>query len=78
VRWKNDDQLLIISNFEEKPCQFQLKIDAGTIEKLKLKPGSYKLVDKLTGRNDMVLVVNESGIVDVNLSGLESVILEIE
>jgi glycosidase len=78
VRWKNDDQLLIISNFEEKPCQFQLKIDSGTIEKLKLKPGSYKLVDKLTGRNDMVLVVNETGIVDVNLSGLESVILEIE
>lgn len=78
VRWKNNDRLLIISNFEENQNQFQLKIDAGTIEKLKLKPGSYKLVDKLTGRDDMVLVVDQSGHVDVKLNGLESLVLQIE
>jgi glycosidase len=78
VRWKNDERLLIICNFDEQAQQFQLKIDAETIKKLNLKEGSYQLVDRLTGKKGMVLMVNELGIVDVNLSGLESMILEIE
>jgi glycosidase len=78
VRWKNNERLIIVCNFDEHPQQVQLKIDAETIKKLNLKEGSYQLVDRLTGKKEMVLMVNESGIVDVNLSGLESVILEIE
>ena len=77
VRWSNDEKLLIISNFEENPHEFQLKIDAETVKKLKLKNGSYKLTDKLSGKEGMQLVVNESGFVEVKLAALESMILEI-
>ena len=77
VRWSNDEKLLIISNFEENPHEFQLKIDAETVKKLNLKNGSYKLTDQLSGKEGMQLVVNESGFVDIKLAGLESLILEI-
>ena len=77
VRWSNDEKLFIISNFEENPHEFQLKIDAETLKKLKLKNGSYKLTDKLSGKEGIQLVVNVSGLVNVKLAALESLILEI-
>lgn len=77
VRWSNDEKLLIISNFEESPHDFQLKIDAETIKKLNLKNGSYKLTDQLSGKGGMELVVNETGLVEIQLAGLESLILKI-
>jgi hypothetical protein len=77
LRWSNKEKLLIISNFEENPHEFQLKIDVETIKKLNLKNGSYKLADKLSGNGGMELVVNETGLVEIQLAGLESMILEI-
>jgi len=77
VRWSNDEKLLIISNFEENPHDFQLKIDAETIKKLNLKNGLYKLTDQLSGKGGMDLVVNETGLVEIKLAALESLILEI-
>jgi glycosidase len=77
VRWCNKEKLLIISNFEENPHEFQLKIDAETVKKLNLKNGSYKLTDQLSGKEEMELVVNETGLVEIKLAALESMILEI-
>lgn len=77
VRWSDDEKLLIISNFEENPRDFQLKIDAETIKKLNLKNGSYKLTDQLSGKGGMELVVNETGLVEIKLAAQESLILEI-
>jgi glycosidase len=77
VRWSNEEKLLILSNFEENPHSFQLKIDTETIKKLNLKNGSYKLTDKLSGKGGMELVVNETGLVEIKMAALESMILGI-
>ena len=77
VRWSNNEKLLIVSNFEENPHSFQLKIDAETIKKLNLKNVSYKLTDQLSGKDGRELVVDETGLVEIKLAALESLILEI-
>lgn len=78
VRWNNEERLIIISNFEEAAHAFHLKLDAGTIQAMNLKDGSYKLIDKLSGKRDWNLEVKEGkGSIEIELLGLESFILSL-
>jgi len=79
VRWKGDERLIIVSNFEEKEHTFQLKIDDETLEKLGLEDGIYQLIDQLSGKDDLQLIVKKGqGSIDLDLPGLESYILKVK
>ena len=79
VRWKADDRLIIVSNFEGKAHKFQLKLDAATVQALGLKDSSYVLEDKLSGNKEMQLVIkNGIGSVKLELAALQSFILSVQ
>ncbi len=78
VRWSENEKLIIVSNFEETEKKFGLALDAETTQALGLKDGSYKLVEQLSDRNDWELEVNGgSGLVQIELAALESLILKL-
>jgi hypothetical protein len=78
VRWKADNRLIVLSNFEETVHKFQLKLNEQTIQALNLKDGSYKLLDQLSADKTFNLEVNNGrGLVDLELEGLESYIFKI-
>lgn len=77
VRWSDDERLIIVSNFEEKEHQIELKLDAETIEQLKLKRGTYKINDVLSGKNFDLVVKEDTALVNLDLKGLQSFILEL-
>ncbi|MCK3685937.1 alpha-amylase family protein [Maribellus sp. YY47] len=79
VRWKGDERLIIVSNFEEKEHAFQLRIDEETLEQLELEDGTFSLVDQLSGREDLQLIVKEGeGSIYLDLPALESYILKVK
>lgn len=78
VRWKGDDRLLVVSNFEEKTQQLELKLDAETIQAMSLKEGSYKLADQLSGESNKLEIKNGRGFIKLELAALESVIMKME
>ncbi len=79
VRWKGDEQLIVVSNFDEDQHVFQLKMDAETVAAWSLENGTYLLVDQLSGKEDLRLVVkNGQGYIDLVLPGLESHILKVK
>ncbi|MCE4566767.1 alpha-amylase family protein [Maribellus sp. CM-23] len=79
VRWKGDEQLIIVSNFEEAEHAFQLRMDGETVATWSLEDGTYRLVDQLSGKEDLRLVVKKGqGYIDLVLPGLESYILKVK
>ena len=79
VRWKGDERLIVVSNFEEAEHAFQLKMDAETVTSWRLKDGTYPLVDQLSRKDDLRLVVKKGqGYIDLVLPGLESHILKVK
>ena len=79
VRWKGDKQLIVVSNFDENQHVFQLKIDEETVAAWSLEDGTYLLVDQLSRKDDLRLVVKKGqGYIDLVLPGLESHILKVK
>lgn len=79
VRWKGDEQLIVVSNFEEEEHAFQLRMDEETVAAWRLEDGTYRLVDQLNGKEDLRLVVKKGlGYIDLVLPGLESYILKVK
>ncbi len=79
VRWKGEEQLIVVSNFDEDQHVFQLKMDAETVTSWRLKDGTYPLVDQLSRKDDLRLVVKKGqGYIDLVLPGLESHILKVK
>ncbi|MDX8337967.1 alpha-amylase family protein [Draconibacterium sp. IB214405] len=79
VRWKGDNRLIVVSNFEEVPYKFQLKLDEETVKSLHLTDGLYKLTDQLASEDEFVLEVkNGKGEVELALAGLESFIFKMD
>lgn len=77
VRWTENEHLIIVSNFEEKKQQFDIKIDAATIKLWKLQDGSYPLHDVLSGSDKLKLLVEQGvGTIKMELPALESFILK--
>jgi hypothetical protein len=79
VRWKNDDKLIVISNFDDKlPHSFQLSLGKELVKTWNLKDGTFPLSDKLTNTSGFNLVVeNENATIEITISPLESLVLSL-
>jgi hypothetical protein len=69
--------LIIVSNFEEKPHQFRLKLDKDIVSEWKLNDGSYTVSDILTSGSYDLIVKNGVAFVELDLEPLESHILKL-
>lgn len=79
VRWKDDDRLIVVANFEEKKQAFRLQLDGETIKTWGLSKKNHRLTDQLSGKSDFVLEVTADGaFVSLELEQLESLILKVE
>ncbi|MFM1878573.1 MAG: hypothetical protein RLZZ241_1439 [Bacteroidota bacterium] len=80
VRWKNDERLLIVSNFEaNRSFTFNLKLPVNIIETWKLSDGSHVLQDLLYGSQTHQLKVKDgNATVQLTLKPLQSFIFKIK
>ena len=80
VRWSNDEQLIVISNFNaENIYGFELQLPEDLIEKLKLQDGEYEVKDQLYNTYASALKVeNGKASVRIDIKPLESFILKIK
>ncbi|WP_282041445.1 alpha-amylase family glycosyl hydrolase [Winogradskyella flava] len=80
VRWDNEEQLIVISNFNaENTYGFDLQVPEDLISKLGLKDGDYKVKDQLYEQFSSTLKVeNGEAQVRIDIKPLESFILKIE
>ncbi|MCX2679911.1 alpha-amylase family protein [Galbibacter sp. EGI 63066] len=80
VRWKGDEKLLVISNFDaENHCEFELKIPEDIIKEWDLEEGSYVLTDQLFGEQKADLILrNGKGSVKIALNPLQSFIFRLD
>jgi hypothetical protein len=78
ARWKNNDRLVIISNFDKNETHhFNLLIPQELITLWKLKDGKYTLQDQLEDKNKVILEIkNGKGYLKHNLKANESAILK--
>jgi glycosidase len=79
VRWSEDEQLIIISNFNaDNTYGFELQIPEDLIEKLGLEDGEYKVEDQLYNQYNSTLKVMEGKAeVRIDIAPLQSFILKI-
>ncbi len=79
VRWSDDENLIIVSNFDEnKNYAFDLKIPKDVISEWGLTDGSHKLEEELYGQMKITIVVEEGiGHLDLKLKPLESFIFNL-
>jgi len=80
VRWKNDEKLIVISNFNsETTYGFDLALPVEIIKKWDLKEGKYIVIDQLYKKYSSTLVVkNNHAKVRVDVKPLESFILKLQ
>jgi len=79
VRWRDDDRLIIVSNFGEKQQAFRLQLDPEMIRMWNLAEGRYSLSDQLGSEKAFEMsVIGDKAVIDFSLAGLESVILKME
>lgn len=80
VRWSDDEQLIIVSNFNaENTYGFELQLPKVLVEKLNLENGEYEVKDQLYNTYASTLKI-ENGMakVRIDVKPLESLILKIE
>lgn len=80
VRWSDDEQLIIISNFNaDNTYGFELQLPEDVVRKLGLSDGEYEVKDQLFGNYTSVLKVeNGKAEVRIDIKPLESFILKIK
>lgn len=80
VRWSEDEQLIIVSNFNaDNTYGFELQLPEDLVGKLGLSDGEYEVKDQLYGNYTSVLKVeNGKAEVRIDIKPLESFILEIK
>lgn len=79
VRWKDNERLIIVSNFSETEHAFDLKLDAETVNAWNLEDGTIKLTDQLGGDHNFELKIQKGqATIQLNLKGLDSVILKLQ
>ncbi len=80
VRWSDDEQLIIVSNFDDtNNYEFELKIPEHVIENWKLDDETYETKDQLYNQFNSTLKVEKGiGTVKIKLDKLESFILKIQ
>ncbi|MCD2257812.1 alpha-amylase family glycosyl hydrolase [Psychroserpens luteolus] len=80
VRWSDNEQLAVISNFDAENTQnFDLKLPANIIETWKLDNASYELLDELyKSYKTQLTVINGEGSIKITLKPLQSLILKLK
>lgn len=80
VRWSEEEQLVIVSNFDsEKYYDLELLIPSEIIEEWGFDQENYKLEDQLSEGNTFTLrIENEEGKIDMTLAPLQSLILKVK
>ncbi|WP_370390665.1 alpha-amylase family glycosyl hydrolase [uncultured Winogradskyella sp.] len=80
VRWSEDEQLIIVSNFNaDNSYGFELQLPEDLVKKLGLSDGEYDVKDELYGNYTSVLKVeNGKAEVRIDIKPLESFILKIK
>lgn len=80
VRSKDGQRLIVVCNFsDEKSYSFKLKLDPVTVSAWQLRPGNYPLTEKLSGRRDYRLYINEAiAQIDARLEPLQSLIFQLD
>ena len=80
VRWSDDEQLIIVSNFDDtNSYEFELKIPEHVIENWKLDDETYETKDQLYNQFNSTLSIEKGiGTVKIKLDKLESFILKIQ
>ncbi len=78
VRWSDDEQLIVVSNFDDMNAyDFFLEVPANIITMWRLTDGRYKLDEQLYGENNSTLVVDGGvGRIELQLKALESAVLK--
>ena len=78
VRWSDDEQLIVVSNFDDMNAyDFFLEIPANIITMWRLTDGRYALDEQLYGENNSTLVVDGGvGRIKLQLKALESAVLK--
>jgi glycosidase len=78
VRWKNNDKLIVISNFDDVLIHnFKLVLNKDLIAEWQLNDKVYQLTDQLTNNSDFELKVeNDSAYIEIEIKPLESFILK--
>ena len=79
VRWSNDEQLIIVSNFSNTDTfGFELQLPEELIKKLNLEVGNYQLKDQLYNAYESVLKVESyKASARIDIKPLQSFILKI-
>jgi oligosaccharide 4-alpha-D-glucosyltransferase len=79
VRWRDDERLVVVSNFDADSGQdLELRIPGSVISAWQLKDGRYALNEQLYGRNHAQLIVDGgAGVLQIALQPLESAVLEL-
>ncbi len=79
ARWSQNQKLIIISNFDaDESFTFDFKIPAELVNQWNLTDGTYDLVDRLYGANEVLTVSEGVGYLPVKLNPLESYIFELK
>ncbi len=79
VRWKDDEKLIIISNFDASDTfGFELQIPAEILKLWDLGDGTYQLVDQLSEKILELVVSDGIAHTRVDIEALESYILKLE
>ena len=79
VRWKDDEKLIIVSNFDSGDTfGFELQLPPEIVELWKLANGTYKLTDQMSGNKFEMRVSGGSAMIRVDMEPLESFILKLE
>ena len=80
VRWKENQRLIVVSNFEaNRSYAVDIKLPQEIIQAWKLNEGEYPLKELLYGSQEFSMVVSgNQATVPVQLGPLESIILEVQ
>jgi glycosidase len=79
VRWKGEDHLIIVSNFDaEASFGFVLQLPREIIEAWKLEEGSYQLEDQLSGQKLELHIREGYAELRIDMEPLRSFILQLQ
>lgn len=80
ARWSDDEQLIVISNFDSEHGQeFELNIPEGIIQSWALENQNYKMHDALyNSYSSEISVENGKGRINIKLDPLQSFILKLK
>ncbi|MGQ1787757.1 alpha-amylase family protein [Saccharicrinis sp. GN24d3] len=78
VRWREDEKLIIVSNFNTKEgYEFELKLPVELVRKMDLKDGEYAAIDQLYQIEKTTLTINGGiGVMKVKIAQLQSFIFK--